>query len=313
MSGWWLTLSRSGLTPVRTNQLNLAHSRSLSSAVSIIEFSPKEGPVATTVRISGTSFSPVPSENTVRFNGVQATVTSSTATQITTSVPAGATTGPISVTAPGGSATSTTPFTVAATGAPTITSFTPNRGTPGTPVTITGTNFETTPFNNYVRLNTTYATVSSSPPPTSTAIATSVPAGTGSGRISVTTPSGNATSTSDFFIPPSPYTVADVDFTARMAIGGSTQTVTISTANKIALVVFDGIAGRRVTLNLSGVTFIARSYVSINNPDGAILADRLVDSGGGSITATPTCHRDVYNPGSHKCHHHGGGERDWGL
>ena len=52
-------------------------------------------------------------------------------------VPGNATTGPIAVTTPGGTATSATSFTVA----PRITSFTPTNGVIGTSVTINGANF----------------------------------------------------------------------------------------------------------------------------------------------------------------------------
>ena len=52
-------------------------------------------------------------------------------------VPGNATTGPIAVTTPGGTATSATSFTVA----PRITSFTPANGVIGTSVTINGANF----------------------------------------------------------------------------------------------------------------------------------------------------------------------------
>jgi uncharacterized protein (TIGR03437 family) len=51
----------------------------------------------------------------VTFNNVTATFVVNSATQITATVPSTATTGPIKVTTPGGSATSTTNFTVSKT------------------------------------------------------------------------------------------------------------------------------------------------------------------------------------------------------
>lgn len=260
----------------------LSISRHSSAQVSIIDFTPKSGPVGTTVTIYGTGFSTTASQNTVKFNGTTATVTSATATQIVTKVPTGATTGPITVTTPTGSATSSAVFTVTASssspGAPTITNFTPTIGTPGAAVTINGTNFDSAPANNKMKFNIAPAIVSSS---TATKIATSVPPGTGSGRISVVTPAGKATSSGDFFIPPSPYTAADVGFTSRMVIGGS-KVVPIDTANKIALIVFDGTAGQRVSLAMTGVT-VASSAVSISNPDGTALTSTSVGTSGGGI------------------------------
>ncbi len=251
----------------------LSISRQSTSVVSIIEFNPDSGPVGTTVTIFGTGFSATPSQNTVTFNGVSASVTSSTTTQIVTTVPAGATTGVIGVTAPGGSATSTQAFTVTdSTGAPTITGFTPNIGTPGTPVTVTGTNFQAAATNNNVKFNNTRANVSSS---TSTSIATSVPTVAGSGRIAVSTPFGSAISAADFFIPPSPYTAADVEFTGRMSIGGSTLTATISTANKIGLVVFDGTAGQKVSLGINNST-LQVCCLRIYNPNNTVVGTQYL-------------------------------------
>jgi len=82
------------------------------SAVSVIDFSPGSGTVGSQVTIYGVGFSSMPGNNTVGFNGTPATVTAATPTQITTTVPAGATTGMITVTTSGGSGTSTMPFTV---------------------------------------------------------------------------------------------------------------------------------------------------------------------------------------------------------
>src|SRR5256885_1878852 len=99
--------------------------------------------VGATVTINGTAFSATSSQNTVQFNGTTANVVSASAVQLVVTVPPGATTGPISVMTPSGSVTSSSNFTVATdSGIPTITSFTPDRGIPGTSVTINGTNFD---------------------------------------------------------------------------------------------------------------------------------------------------------------------------
>src|SRR5438445_3802236 len=78
----------------------------------LTSFTPTSGPVGSSVTLSGTTFT---GATAVRFNGVSAsfTVTSDTAIQAT--VPPGATTGPLHVTTPGGTATSTTNFTVTVT------------------------------------------------------------------------------------------------------------------------------------------------------------------------------------------------------
>ena len=73
-------------------------------------FSPTSGPAGTSVTISGTAFN---GATAVTFNGVNAaSFTVNSATQITALVPAGATTGKLAVTTPGGTATSAADFTV---------------------------------------------------------------------------------------------------------------------------------------------------------------------------------------------------------
>jgi hypothetical protein len=89
--------------------LGLVQIEGSTSAPTITSFSPTSGPVGTTVTINGTNFTGATS---VKFNGVTATFIVNSATKITATVPTGATTGRISVTTPGGTATSTSDFTV---------------------------------------------------------------------------------------------------------------------------------------------------------------------------------------------------------
>ncbi|HVH28123.1 MAG TPA: IPT/TIG domain-containing protein [Vicinamibacterales bacterium] len=80
--------------------------------VSILEFSPNQGPIGATVTIEGTGFSATPAQNTVQFNGVTASVISASTNQLVVTVPATATSGTISITTPSGSAVSAEPFVV---------------------------------------------------------------------------------------------------------------------------------------------------------------------------------------------------------
>src|SRR5207248_2321128 len=101
--------------------------------ISFSPFTPIFGPVGTSVTITGFT-----GATAVSFNGVAATFTVSPSGTIATTVPAGATTGPITITTPGsGPLKTTTRFTVT----PAITSFAPLSSAVGTSVTINGTNF----------------------------------------------------------------------------------------------------------------------------------------------------------------------------
>ena len=78
----------------------------------ITNVSPASGVVGSVVTLSGSSFNPVAVNNQVRFGGIVATVlaVNTTGTSLTTAVPAGALTGPVTVTTPLGTATSPLPF-----------------------------------------------------------------------------------------------------------------------------------------------------------------------------------------------------------
>ncbi|RAK62969.1 T9SS type A sorting domain-containing protein [Hymenobacter edaphi] len=104
-------------------------------APTITSLSRPQGPVSSTVLINGTGFT---GATAVTFNGTAASFTVNSSTQISAVVPAGATSGPIQVTTPNGSATSAS-FTVLAD--PVVYSFSPASGAPGTQVIITGANF----------------------------------------------------------------------------------------------------------------------------------------------------------------------------
>jgi kumamolisin len=80
-----------------------------SGTPSITSFNPTSGPAGTSVTILGTNLG---GASAVTFNGTSATFTNNSSTQISATVPAGATTGTISVVTSAGTATSSSNFTV---------------------------------------------------------------------------------------------------------------------------------------------------------------------------------------------------------
>lgn len=259
----------------------LAILNSSSNAVAITGFSPASGRVGTSVRIDGTKFSPTPGLNTVKFNGVTATVTAASINQITVTVPGGATTGTITVTAPAGTATSAAAFTVNTSNAPTITAISPSTGVSDTAVTITGTNFQTVATNNRVTFNRVPVYVNSA---TATSISAVVPGGAGSGKFVVATPFGQAAS-SDFIIAPTGYPSSDIVSTGRINFG-ETKTVAVNTANKVGLLFFDGAAGQPVNLKIGSATIPGITDLKIYQPNGTLLpASTIVINGNTVIDA----------------------------
>ena len=105
------------------------------TAPTLTSFSPTSGPVGALVTVNGTGFSGV---TRVTFNGTSATFTPVSATQLTATVPSGASSGRIAVTTASGTGTSTASFTVTSITPArlTITGFSPTSGRVGTQVTI---------------------------------------------------------------------------------------------------------------------------------------------------------------------------------
>src|SRR5690349_6622427 len=63
----------------------------------ISNITPNSGPVGTSITITGTNFNTTPANNIVIFGATAATVTAANATQLTVTVPTGATYAPITV------------------------------------------------------------------------------------------------------------------------------------------------------------------------------------------------------------------------
>ncbi len=151
-------------------------------APTITEISPASGFVGTAVTIFGANFRTSIADNEVSFNGTVATVVSSDGISLDIIVPDAATTGDVTVTTNGQTSVGSL-FTVEIPIIPTITSIDPTSGEIGAVVTITGTDFSTTPEENIVSFNGGRATVTAS---TETTITTTVPATASTGDVTVT-------------------------------------------------------------------------------------------------------------------------------
>lgn len=136
----------------------------------------------------------------------------------------------------------------------------------------------------------------------STSITVPVPSTAQTGPISISTIQGKATSAQEFYVAPPGVVAADVQYTGRVTVDGSTVTASITTANKNGLMVFDGVAGQRINLGFSSVT-ISSFYVTVYRPDGAALTllPSVVNMSGGGLelpilpmTGTYTIFLDPY-------------------
>ena len=148
------------------------------------------GKVGSTVEMLGNGFT---GTTAVKFNGHSAQFTVVSDTYLTAKVPAGATTGPVTVTTPTGTLTSSTRYFVI----PKVISFNPTSGQVGTAVVITGDSFTGATKVTFGGVKATSFTVNSD-----TQITATVPVGARTGKIGVTTPGGTGTSSSVFTVLP---------------------------------------------------------------------------------------------------------------
>jgi RHS repeat-associated protein len=241
-----------------------------SAKLSIIQLSPAQGPSGETVTINGTGFSTTIANDTVKFNGLAATVSSATEWALTVKVPTGATSGTVTVqTTTEGPVTSSQTFVVVASPVPKITSLSTSIAATGSSVTITGTNFEAAhTYNDAVTINQTRAFVTSA---TSTSLKITVPGAALGGKVIVRTPQGTATGP-DLYIPPEGGAASKVGASARITVGGAGATLKLTTTGKIGLGIVDASAGERVSFTATESTISGGGVISLWTANGTKVA-----------------------------------------
>lgn len=101
-----------GITNTSPDRLSIYENKNVHTPViSLNTVSPLQGPIGSTVTITGDFFSTVPSENKVHFGDVEATVVAATKTQLTVTVPPGASHAAVRVTRDQYTASYHLPFT----------------------------------------------------------------------------------------------------------------------------------------------------------------------------------------------------------
>jgi uncharacterized repeat protein (TIGR01451 family) len=221
------------------------------------------------VIITGSNFL---ASDSVKFAGTAATFIVLSNRAINATVPAGAVTGPIFVSAPAGSVTTTSNFLVQ----PTISSIAPTTGNFGTSVVISGSNLNEKNPKPTVAFamsgGTTNALIVGTPAFGS--ITCLVPTGAISGPITVTTTNGSDTSGQNFYLPP-----AITAFNPTNSAPGSIVQISGNNFTGITAVLFNG-------LSASNFWVTNNSTIGAGVPSGVITGPISVTGPAGSVTNT---------------------------
>ncbi|WP_338863274.1 beta strand repeat-containing protein [Myxococcus stipitatus] len=263
---------------------NLLEIKRLSAAqLGLFDFAPNEGPPGGEVTLTGSGFSTTPASNTVRFNGVAAVVTAASEQRLVVTVPAGATTGTVSVEVGGVTATSHEDFVVLApVPAPIISGFSPAGGPVGTTVTITGSNFSLQNLYNRIFIGDIQADIVSS---TATQLQAKVSSRGATGKVRVSTPSGRATSTQDFMVVPVDQVPGGTDTLSQAEVGGAPVNVSLGSSTNKAALSFAVQQGEQVTIVVSSVVLGGASSGTLRVYDGLgdLLSTISVSATGGAF------------------------------
>ena len=229
----------------------------------VSSFSPTHGTVGTSVTIAGSGFA---GATAIAFGGIEATdVSVGSDSTITATIAAGTPTGPVSVTAPGGTTASSALFYLP----PTVTGFSPSNAAEHATVTVTGTNL----------IGATQVQLGGVGVPFSVAsngrLTFTVPTGSTGGTVHVVAPGGSATSGGSVTIlaPPAISSIAPLS-------GPVGTTVTITGTN------LGGTVGVMLGSVVTVPTSISPTSVTFTIPPGAASGHVRVLTTSGAATST---------------------------
>lgn len=214
----------------------------------ITQINVSAGEIGSQVVITGTNFNPTEANNTVRFNGVQATVDAASSTELTVTVPSGIF-GNVPITVSNLQSPASDAETYAVT--PTITGLSAATGSSGDTLTLTGNGFDTTSANNTVNLG---SHVIANPVANSTTqiqvTLPNVPANIANATVQVGTQTSAANAAANFAFAPHLSALATAETQDSKAVLIRDQILTITGTN------FDPTAGNNI-IDFGGITAAA--------------------------------------------------------
>jgi ribosomal protein S12 len=228
-------------------------------------FSPASGKAGAAVTLYGSGLA---NATSVRFNGVDATITSDTATQVKVLAPAAATTGPITITTPEGTAASSASFKVL----PSILALTPGAGSAGDEIEISGGGFTNVTGVRFNGVADAGFVVESS-----TRISGHIPAGAQTGHVTVSTLAGSSSSPRSLLVLPS------IDsFTPSSSSAGGHVTISGRSFLGATSVKIGGVG--------AGFHIDSPTRITATVPSNAGTGPISITSAGGTATSTDALH-----------------------
>ncbi len=255
----------------------------------LTSLTPTAGPVATSVTLTGTDFGVAQSTSTVSFNGTAATPTAWSPTSITTAVPAGASSGPVTVTV-GTQPSNTLLFTTASP--PTLTAVSPGAGPVGIAVTLTGTNFGSAQGASTVSFNGTAAMPIAW---SATSITAPVPPGAASGPVTVTV-GGTASNGVVFTVVPPPTLTALSPTSGVVGVLVTLSGTDFGATQGASVVAFNGTPATPTAWSTTSITAPVPAGAS-SGPVTVTVGGQLSNSVGFTVISPPTLTATTPNAG----------------
>jgi len=253
------------------------------SELRVFAVTPTHGTVDTPVSIRGKGFAGVAANDTVKFNGVPATVTSATASELKVSVPYGAITGPVSVTVGSRSATSDVPFVVDETGLPpVIGTVSPDVAIVGNTLGIEGSHLYPIPGKTSLRIGGRSLDIAQGSG--NMHLDSLLPPSASSGRISVQTPFGTAESVQSVLVVPPGITPAAVRSRGVSTLDTSAAHMGLADNTAYGAVMFDSEGKSWISLQLANFSGSASSIAyTIYAPGNTAIQQGTVSANAASI------------------------------
>ena len=287
-NGRVVAVTASNGTSVQYSYNTLGHTSQISAPLApgqlaIFAFVPTHGEAGTQVTIQGQGFDSNVANDTVSFNGTVATVLSASATQLVTTVPDGATTGPITITVGTQTASSATPFVVDDTGLPpAISQVSPAVVSVGDAVTVTGVHLDPLAGGTTVQMGgrdiPTLSAVSD------TQLQYTVPSTGTSGYVTVATAYGLAISPTPVIVLPGGIGASNVVSSGNASVNGSGVNLNIGASGQYGAVTFTAPQSGWVSLQASGITTSASSInYTVYAPGNSVVQQGTISASSPSI------------------------------